>query len=175
MLKVMQVADYLVKDYARITGTSIDSSELKLQKLMYFAQKTSLAYTGKPLFEEDFVGWVHGPVLPSLRKYFDCKNPFEAFDIPLSDSLLTESDKYIIDNTIYQYGKYAAWALRDMSHEEPAWIKSREGLNPNEYGNQVIKLDDIKKDAEAVRLYDHQFDMYIDEFEDAGEDFVSVE
>lgn len=33
---------------------------------------------------------------------------------------------------------------------------------------------DVERDAEKVRLYDHQFDMYIDEFDDADENFVSV-
>lgn len=85
---------------------------------------------------------------------------------------LSTADKYIIENTIYSYGQFATWALRDKSHEEPAWIKSREGLKPAERGDVKIPVTDIKKDAEDIRIYDYQYDMYIDEFEDADEDFI---
>lgn len=33
---------------------------------------------------------------------------------------------------------------------------------------------EINKDSDKVRLYDHHFDMYIDEFDDADDDFISV-
>ena len=35
-------------------------------------------------------------------------------------------------------------------------------------GDRPLNLDDIKKDAEKVRPYDSLYDMYYDEFEDAG-------
>ena len=31
-----------------------------------------------------------------------------------------------------------------------------------------LKLEGIRKDAEKVRPYDHQWDMYYDEFENVG-------
>lgn len=116
MRKELQVANYLVHMYETITDTRFGSNELMLQKLMYFAQKTSLAFTGEPLFEEEFEGWKHGPVLKSLRFYFD--EPVKE-----SDDQLSETDKYVIDNTIYCYGKYSAWALRKLSHREYSWKK----------------------------------------------------
>lgn len=168
MATALQIANYLIKEYENITGTSINKSELMLQKLMYYAQKTAFAYTGKPLFDEDFEGWKHGPVLPILRGYFmdDLK---EEYNEKLSDEV-----KYIIDNTIYSYGKYAAWTLRDLTHNEQAWINSRKGLNTGEHGYKIIKKEDIKEDSKDMRLYDYQFDMYIDEFEDLGDNFESI-
>jgi uncharacterized phage-associated protein len=38
-------------------------SNLKLQKLLYYAQGFYLAIYGKALFEEDIVAWEHGPVV----------------------------------------------------------------------------------------------------------------
>lgn len=169
MRKEHKVAQYLIKAYEEITASPFGDSELTLQKLMYFCQKMSLAFTGEPIFEEEFEGWVHGPVLTSVRGYFDIYEPYS-----LENNNLSETDKYIIDNTIYEYGKFAAWTLRDMSHNEQAWLKSRAGLDDSERGNKLILLSDIIEDAKNVRLYDHQFDMYIDEFEDCEEDFISV-
>lgn len=166
--KVQSVANYLVDSYERITRTPFNNDEITLQKLMYFSQKISLAMQGTPIIDEDFEGWRHGPVLPSLRFFFEYYNPDN------SHSDLSETEKYIIDNTIYMYGQYAPWTLRNMSHEENAWKKSRNGLAEGENGSKVIELDDIREDAKQLRLYDHQFDMYFDEFEDIEGEFTSV-
>ncbi|MDR1722691.1 MAG: DUF4065 domain-containing protein [Tannerella sp.] len=42
-------------------------SHLKLQKLLYLVQGYHLAYFGKPLIDDKFEAWVHGPV---SRKVF---------------------------------------------------------------------------------------------------------
>lgn len=170
MNKVKDIAQYLVQSYESLTGSSFEDSELRLHKLMYYAQKTSLALTGQELFDEKFEGWRHGPVLTSLRFYFEDfqREEYEELD-------LTETEKYIIDNTIYEYGQYAVWTLRNLTHDESAWKKSRVGLSDQDYGYRDIALSDIKKDASEVRIYDHQYDMYLDEFDDIEGEFVSVE
>lgn len=169
MATVTEIANYLIDSYEKITESSFNNDEITLQKLMYFSQKTAIAFTGDVIFKEDFEGWVHGPVLPSLRFYFQYYNPNED-----SSDKLTETEKYIVDNTIYKYGKYAPWTLRNMSHEESAWQKSRNGLLSSEHGSEIIALNDIEEDAKEIRLYDHQFDMFIDEFEDVEGEFISV-
>lgn len=169
MSSTKDVLHYLVNSYQEITGNSMIGNEIIAQKLMYYAQKTSLALTGKTLFDEEFEGWVHGPVLPSLRGVFDFYQEKPDVDLKLDDT-----SKYLLDNTIHNYGKYATWKLRDKSHEEKAWIKSREGLDSNERGNRKISIEDMNEDAKLIRVYDHQYDMYVDEFEDINEDFISA-
>lgn len=61
---------------------------------------------------------------------------------------------------------YDAWYLRNMSQAEQSWINSRIGIADNQIGNKIISKDDIKKDSEKVRIYDYQYDMYLDEFDD---------
>ncbi|WP_208932366.1 Panacea domain-containing protein [[Haemophilus] ducreyi] len=41
-------------------------SNLKIQKLVYYAQGFSLAINNKPLFSEKIQAWTHGPVTPEL-------------------------------------------------------------------------------------------------------------
>lgn len=61
------IAKHFIR-FANEEGSFI--SNLKLQKLVYYAQAWHLAIHGTPLFEEDFEAWVHGPVIPSLyQKY----------------------------------------------------------------------------------------------------------
>lgn len=39
--------------------------KMKLYKLCYFSQGWHLAWTGKPLFADEFEGWRHAPCLPT--------------------------------------------------------------------------------------------------------------
>ena len=41
-------------------------SNLKLQKLLYYAQAWHLALYGEPLFRDRIEAWVHGPVVPPV-------------------------------------------------------------------------------------------------------------
>lgn len=163
MSEVKKLAQYLVYAYEKYTTSHFENSELKLQKLMYLAQRESLALMGEVLFEEDIQGWVHGPVIPELRFFFE--NEYSAITLDELNQL-PESKKYIIDNVIDQYAKYETWSLRDLTHEEYCWKRSRDGLDDTERGNELIQVDDIKVDAQSVRQYDHLWGMYIDEFED---------
>jgi uncharacterized phage-associated protein len=61
-------ASYLCGRYEETYGQKID--EMKLHKLMYFAQRESLIRTGEPLFDAEFQGWRFGPVLPALREVY---------------------------------------------------------------------------------------------------------
>ena len=51
-------------------------------------------------------------------------------------------------------------------HKEQSWINARSGLAGKRLGNVPLSLEDIQRDAEKVRPYDHMWDMYYDEFED---------
>lgn len=164
------IAQNLISKYQEITGNSIVGDEMKVQKLMYYIQKTSIALTGDTIIDEQFEGWVHGPVLPSLRGLFD----YFVEDVT-SKNKIDDTEEFIIENAIYQYGKYATWALREKSHKETSWINSRKALGSNERGHKKLLLDDIIEDSKKIRLYDYRYDMYIDEFEDMEEDFVSVQ
>lgn len=166
MRKAIEIADYLVKRYAEITGSEFETSELKLQKMMYFIQRNYIKLTNDPLFDEVFEGWVHGPVLTPLRSYFENKSDVDTID-PLS---LTFAEQFTIDSVIEEYGRYTPWALREFTHNEISWLNSRKGMSPNERGCKSLAIEDIRIDASKARIYDPQFDMYIDEFEDYDEE-----
>lgn len=73
---------------------------------------------------------------------------------------------YIVKNVIFTYGEYASWKLSQLSHKEISWKNARAGLKAEQNGSRILSLDDMRKDAEKVRPYDHVWDMYYDEFED---------
>ena len=166
MEKIINVAQYIFEKYKDISGESID--EMKLHKLLYFSQRECLAITNQPMFEEKFEGWKYGPVCREIR------NSITPDGILDYDSDISEESKYMINNVIMEYGVFASWKLSKLSHQEISWKKARSGLQDGENGNRYLQLEDIREDAKKVRPYDHVWDMYYDEFEDAGEFIVTV-
>ncbi|HJB83545.1 MAG TPA: DUF4065 domain-containing protein [Candidatus Mediterraneibacter intestinavium] len=161
MERILDVAQFIFDEYKKQAGKTID--EMKLQKLLYFAQRESIAVTGEPLFEEQMEAWKYGPVSPEVRA-----NLTEEGIYARTNEISPEA-AYILRNVIQEYGALASWKLSEISHKESSWLNAREGLAPEEIGNRKLLLEDIIKDAEKVRPYDHIWDMYYDEFEDAGD------
>lgn len=97
-------------------------SNLKIQKLVYYAQGFHLALNDEALFNEPIKAWEHGPVVPSL--YHDFKehgsNPISPD--PDFDTTSIDEDTQDVLNEVYAvYGQFSAWKLRNMTHDEPPW------------------------------------------------------
>lgn len=167
MDNIVDVAKYLIDRYKKISKEEKIIDQMKLQKLLYFAQRESFAINNKPLFDGEFEGWKYGPVSIDVRRYY--KNMEMGINIETKE--ISQESKYIINNIIEEYGAMASWKLSNLSHKEKSWLNSRVGLDKNENGSRVLKLEDIKSDSEKVRPYDYVWDMYYDEFDDYnGED-----
>ncbi len=98
-------------------------SNLKVQKLLYYAQGFYLAENDKPLFLEDFQAWDYGPVIPEVYTIF---KPNEWKDIslecPVSDRILNDPAKIHFFNRIWEaFGQFSAWKLAEMTHQEEPW------------------------------------------------------
>ena len=158
MERVLDVAQYIMDEYKKMTGETID--EMKLHKLLYFSQRECLALTNKPLFEEQLEGWKYGPVCRDVRSAYTTDGMNDVTQ-PIFDEAA-----YIVKNVIFTYGEYASWKLSQLSHLEISWKNARAGLKAEQNGSRILSLDDMRKDAEKVRPYDHVWDMYYDEFED---------
>ena len=64
MLTCYDIAKYFLAQADEEIGDLI--SNLKLQKLVYYAQGFYLALHDEALFPEDIEAWTHGPVVPVL-------------------------------------------------------------------------------------------------------------
>ena len=144
MKDMMTVAAYIYDRYQRDFDEKID--EMKLQKLMYFAQRESLIRTGEPLFEGDFYGWRFGPVLKELRV------PYKeaAFASGVTDETMGD-DKATLDEVFKAYAPKDAWSLSRLSHGEICWKRSRKGVSPYDSSDNMIPLDDIRLDAQRMK------------------------
>lgn len=112
-------------------------SNLKLQKLLYYAQGVFLAVTDKPLFDDDIVAWLQGPVVESVYHQYKANGaqgiPFdEDFDF----SEFTPEENELLTEVYDVFGQYSALKLRNMTHEETPWKETKQ--------NDVIPLQIIK-------------------------------
>ncbi|MQC08101.1 Panacea domain-containing protein [Morganella morganii] len=138
MLTCFDVADYFLSRCDDESGDLI--SNLKLQKLVYYAQGFSLALLGEPLFEEKIEAWMHGPVVAKLygkyKKYGKDPLPFEGFD----ESKFTEDQLDLLDEVYDVYGQFSAWKLRNMTHEEEPWSDTYiDGAGPISIPNEKME------------------------------------
>lgn len=136
-------ASYLCGRYEETYDQKID--EMKLHKLMYFAQRESLIRTGEPLFDAEFQGWRFGPVLPALRELY------KANDFAPLEELELGADQAALDAVFDEYAETDSWNLSLLSHGEICWKRSRKGVAPHESSSNPIPLEDIRADADRMQ------------------------
>lgn len=113
-MKAKTVANYLVY----IMNDAFDDlTNMKINKLLYFAQGYYLKKYGVPLFEDALEAWEHGPVVPEV--YFAYKKygekPITDYDPSTVDKVSREAEE-ILYGVARKYGRYTASALRNMTH-----------------------------------------------------------
>ncbi len=140
MEKTMCVAKTLYHMYNEKNGVWMD--EMKMHKLMYFAQRESLMYHNAPLFESDFFGWKYGPVLKEVRSEYRLPKPFSKVSGTVSEVTLK-----LLETVLERYGNLSSWKLSSLSHKEFSWKYARKGLEASEDGDVKLTLDAMKVDA----------------------------
>ncbi|MHC4397242.1 MAG: Panacea domain-containing protein [Planctomycetota bacterium] len=126
MATAQQVADYFLSLVDEDSGDTI--SNLKLHKLLYYAQGLHLALYDKPLFTEQIRAWEHGPVIPPLyHKYKE----YGAGSIPkpvgISFSCFSKEIQDFLNEVWNIFGQFSAWKLRNMTHKEDPWKDTSPG------------------------------------------------
>ena len=97
-------------------------SNLKLQKLLYYAQGTFLAMKGEKLFPEKILAWQHGPVVDEVYSYYKGNGASGIkFDEDFEISDFTDEENQILTDVYDIFGQYSAWKLRNMTHAETPW------------------------------------------------------
>ena len=99
-------------------------SNLKLQKLLYYAQSAFLALKNELLFSNEIVAWQHGPVIEEIyHKYKDFGSGDIEVNIENGPQIDKETEK-ILMNVYDTFGEYSAWGLRNLTHSEKPWLET---------------------------------------------------
>jgi len=103
-------------------------SNLKLQKLVYYAQGFHLALEGRPLFKQTIEAWNHGPVVPELYHAYK-EHGSGAIPRPndIDFSIYSDQEQELLNEVYQVYGQFSAWKLRNMTHDEPPWKNAQLG------------------------------------------------
>jgi uncharacterized phage-associated protein len=126
-------------------------TNLKLQKLLYYAQGASLALNKYPLFNDPLLKWTYGPVVRSVYNEYKIYGA-SGINSPIADTMALEID--IIDEALLvgvyaKYDKHSAEELSNRTHSESPWQDTD--------GNGEISLnlmDDFFTNTEYKRVFD---------------------
>lgn len=133
-----EVARYFLAKQDADAGDTI--SNLKLQKLCYYAQGVALAARGQPLFNDPIEAWLHGPVVPALYRKFrehgsGAIPPVHDLDLAQFDP----ADRMILDDVYGYYGQFSGWRLRQMTHDEAPWKDAYEADMNHEIPHEALR------------------------------------
>jgi uncharacterized phage-associated protein len=132
-----------------------DVTNLKLQKLIYFAFGIHATIYDEKLFQSDIEAWKLGPVVPIVY------HSFKKYGLsPITDGLyvtdeangetflvgydsLSEGEERSLSIACLSYGREKAWKLVDITHEKKsAWSKAyKDGV-----AGIVIEYEDVKEE-----------------------------
>jgi uncharacterized phage-associated protein len=124
-VNVFSAAEYLIRFFEQQESAL---TNLKLQKLMYYAQGIALGSYSTKLFHEPILAWDHGPVIKDLYDKYKgngsqplSPNPNQSVEEITSNELVQK----ILDETISIYGVYTPWVLRNKTHNETPWLETK--------------------------------------------------
>ncbi len=124
MATIEQVADYFI-------DTSIKWNEeyvtnLRLQKLVYYAQAWFVQRHNKPLFEDEFRKYQFGPLSEKLYKKYAVNGdqPIISASPSYSVNAFTAEELETLNDVMYEYGKLSTAALVKRTHRQcEPWSK----------------------------------------------------
>lgn len=124
----------------------------KLQKLTYYAEAWHQALLQRPLIDESFQAWVHGPVVPSLYQEFKSYgwNQIERRDNP--EVAFTNETLEVLESVWETYGDQDGNSLEALTHSEAPWRNARAGIEASENSNVVISTEDMKTYYKSIYL-----------------------
>lgn len=117
-------------------------TNLKLQKIVYYAQGIHLALFGNLIFKEDIEAWNYGPVIPELYSKY---KKFGSNGIPSNSTFdpqsLNAKLRKFLDEIYTAFGQFSAYGLTNLTHTDSCWKKAF----PNKIIKPIAMATDLKK------------------------------
>lgn len=159
-MKALEVACAFVAYH----GPEVRPTNLKLNKLVYFAQVESLRRRGAALFDDVIEAWKYGPVEPAVYHAFKSCGSGVIVEPPFVPEV-SQEDRKLIADVASTYGRMTAFDLVSLSHRDGgAWSLVYGSASDNEITPHDIAIssdmrgfgssDKVMEDAieEAIRV-----------------------
>lgn len=147
MLRAIDIANFFIDLSASMEEELM--TNLKVNKLVYFAQAWSLVRLGRKLFDEDILAWPYGPVVKSVYDTFKpCgKNNIEHVYGDYTADKFTSEELNLLMDVALQYGQYTATTLVNITHKKGSpWEQVYKA-----HENNVISISSIKEYFSALK------------------------
>lgn len=134
-MRALTIAKYIITE---TLNKGYPTSNLKLQKLLYFVQGVMLVNYGKSAFEDSIEAWHYGPIVPDV--YFSYSS-YGATPILLGYDKTTLPDdvKNATDIVISSFLKTSAYALvNETLKKDSPWYKAYHFSEDNVISNENI-------------------------------------
>ncbi len=118
-------------------------TNLKLQKLLYYAQGWFLALHGRQLFPEPLRAWVRGPAEHGVWKAFS-EYRWRPITRDIRKPNLSDLAREHLEEVIEVYGDYSAYTLERMTHGEDPWRRARGDMPSKAPSTRIISQDDLR-------------------------------
>lgn len=125
MAKVEDCANLLIELTNKDENTD-DMTNLRLNKLLYFAQGHYLARYGKPLFDDEIEAWKFGSIVPRIYGKYENrgKQPIMSFDVVDTSKAFTDNEFEMLVTVLQEYKPMSTWSLVNLNHEKGSpWDK----------------------------------------------------
>jgi uncharacterized phage-associated protein len=136
----IEIANYLISKST--PGTSENITNLKLQKILYYAQGFHYATTNQKLFDDEIQAWVHGPVVPNV---YHCFKKYNYREIPKPDTIpsIDPNTSAFLNNIWKLFKNTTGKQLEFMTHQETPWRNIRKDLPEYVYTSDEIPVIEI--------------------------------
>lgn len=121
-------------------------TQLRLQKLLYYAQAWSLVTRESELFPEQLQAWQHGPVVPEVYRALprDQGNRQIAPETFAASPDLDADETRFVGRVWEAYKGFTAYELVRMTHEELPWLQTRGGRSEASHCEDEIPVGAIE-------------------------------
>ncbi len=140
----------IAKEFAKLASSGQEPdplTNLRLQKLLYYAQSWSLVVRDSELFPETVEAWRLGPVVPEVYRFF--RDGFGVSEItdthfPSTPDLPPAEAEFVL--SIWEsYKQHSPPHLSKLTHQELPWRKTWGDRTTQGTGNDPISVSDMEE------------------------------
>jgi uncharacterized phage-associated protein len=141
MHSALDVAAWFLNEVDRRAGDSI--TNLKLQKLVYYAQAWAVALLGRPLFSEPVEAWAHGPVVDVVYQEYK-QHGFHSLPRAGRKPRFDDEERVVLEDVLAVYGEHSATFLEALTHGEQPWKDAWGDRPATSRSRRAIPLDRMR-------------------------------
>ena len=154
MLQAMDVAKYFMKEDPNSYQNTLDSN-IKLQKMLFFAQLISLSEREEPLYSDSIRAFEHGCVVECVRlryrdEFVELRKESLAFTPEFS-----ESEYAVLGLAREIFGRLSAQELSDLNHSLSCWskfhVRSESSTGYHDKDLAIIPTEELLAEVDRMR------------------------